>query len=891
MAEQIAHPSSTSTDEAPSRSVPAGPMVAAVVGLAAAWVAAGSVGLVGHGLRHALVLGAMLTALVAAWPRRRGVGPVVLVLLSLVPAVALNATVHGPASVLAVAVLLTALAAGREDTGRRTLLLSAQAVALFGVYRILVLAEPLVWRGTAGAGEWLAGLAGALAGRPLVVGPSFAGTDVLVLMAAVWVLWLAASPGARLGRGVVFGLLIVAAHFLYLVVLAYGADLLAAIPEDPAHEEAVAKHAATSTDLWSLWLALRSLLPWNLPALGALVQIPLIAAMLRWWPPAPSAGTGAGRRALLFVLGVAAAVGLPAATALYPSPPDLEGKRFVAYEEGFLNWNRPEHGDYGRLSIGMYGMLGDLIGSFGATFERSDDLSADDLQGADVLLLIFPNEAWKPGQLDRIHRYVEEGGTLIVLGEHTTLGEDDEGTAPFNDVLEPTAMRVRFDSGQWAVGGWLDCYEAFAHPTTAVTDTTRNSFGVVIGASVEAGWPARPLILGRWGWSDPGDRGSGRAMMGNDRYDAGERLGDIGLVAEQRLGEGKVIAFGDTSGFSNGIATGDYRFLSALLAYAAAPASEPASWRRALGALAAVLAALALVHRPTAWRVGVMAVLAGAAVVASAVVTDQAQATLPDGRRAEPNNVAYIDASHLEAYSSEGLRPEGTMGLELTLMRNGFLALSMDRFCPEALERAGLFVSIAPTKPFAPAERRAVRAFVAGGGVFICTAGYDARAGSETLLADFGLRVGDPRAKDVEPTPLGHFKSPYVQVSGERYHVRFNAAWAVAEDNESLLPPPTGQAGETQVFAYGHGNVPVIMGRRYGKGWAIVIGDTCFAMNRNLERVDGRPIEGKRENADFWRWFLAYLTEREQWLPGSDQPDQADKTEAEAPDAKSGGTP
>jgi len=884
MTEQVADPSSELSTKAPAWSVPAGPVVAAVAGLAAAWIAAGSVGLVGHGLRHALVLAAMLTAVVAAWPRRRPWQAGAIAVLTFVLAVALNASVHGAANVLAVAVLLAGLAGGRQNAGRRTLLLAAQAVTLFGIYRILLLAVPMVWTVVEAVAGGMGRLAGEMAGRPLVVGPSFAGTDVLVLMAAVWGLWLVGLPRPRFGRGVALGVAILAAHVLYLIVMAYGADLLAAIPADPAHEEALTTHAATSTDLWSFWLAVASLLPWNLPALGVLLQVPLLCAMLRWWPPA-SPAPAAGPRAALFLLGVAAAVGLPVATGLYPTAADLTGKRFVAYEEGFLNWNRPQHGDYGRLSIGMYGMFSDLLGSFGATFERSEDLSADDLKGTDALLLIFPNEPWKDGQLDRIWQYVEEGGTLIVLGEHTSI--EDDGKARFNEVLEPTAMRVRFDSAQWAVGGWLDGYEAFAHPTTAMTDVGRNNFGVVIGASVEARRPARPLILGRWGWSDPGDRGSGRAMMGNDRYDAGEPLGDVCLVAEQRVGKGKVIAFGDTSSFSNGIANGDYRFLSALLAYAADPASEPAWWRLALGVLATALAAVALLRSPAPFRVGAMAALAAVAVSASATVTDYAQVTLPDGRLAEYNNVAYVDASHLEAFSSEGLRPEGTMGLELTLMRNGFLALSMDTFRPEALKRAGVFVSIAPTRPFSPSERQAVREFVAGGGVFICTVGYDARAAAQPLLAEFGMRVGDPSGPDVEPRPLGHFKSPYVQVAGERYHVRFNAGWAVADDDRGLVPPPIGQAGPAQVIAYGHDNVPVILGRRYGKGWAVLIGDTCFAMNRNLERVDGQPIEGKRENADFWRWFLAYVTERDPWLPGSQKADEA----KDAKDAAGGETP
>ncbi len=59
----------------------------------------------------------------------------------------------------------------------------------------------------------------------------------------------------------------------------------------------------------------------------------------------------------------------------------------------------------------------------------------------------------------------------------------------------------------------------------------------------------------------------------------------------------------------------------------------------------------------------------------------------------------------------------------------------------------------------------------------------------------------------------------------------------------------------------------VIIVRRYGRGLVAVIGDTAFAMNKNLENEDGSPFEGMRENADFWRWFLALLGEGQMWFP------------------------
>jgi hypothetical protein len=233
---------------------------------------------------------------------------------------------------------------------------------------------------------------------------------------------------------------------------------------------------------------------------------------------------------------------------------------------------------------------------------------------------------------------------------------------------------------------------------------------------------------------------------------------------------------------------------------------------------------------------------------------------VPDGRLRNPNNLAYIDATHLSLSSEEAWREDGTMGLLLTLMRNGYLALSLPEFTPEHLTRAGLLVMIAPQRPLSERERGMVHDFVDQGGILICTAGYEDREPIRPLLADFGFRIGlpcpGPSVPPPEPQPLGHFKSPYLRTGTQYQYVRFHAAWPVA-----CTDP------QAQVIAYGRNEVPVIILRRVGRGTIVVIGDTCFAMNKNLERQDGSPIEGMRENAHFWRWFITVLRDEPMWIP------------------------
>jgi hypothetical protein len=182
---------------------------------------------------------------------------------------------------------------------------------------------------------------------------------------------------------------------------------------------------------------------------------------------------------------------------------------------------------------------------------------------------------------------------------------------------------------------------------------------------------------------------------------------------------------------------------------------------------------------------------------------------------------------------------------------------------------AGILVSVAPGRPFTAEEVDVVRDFVESGGTFICTVGYERAGPSRDLLGAFGIYVGSRLEEDHpyfrEPVPLGHFKAPYLRVrpeGGSEYYcyVRFHAGWPLEYDGDDV-----------NVVAYGGGSSAIIVSRQHGKGTVVVVGDTGFAMTKNLEREDGKPIEGQYENAHFWRWYLRRLdrtvSDDDRWVP------------------------
>ncbi len=507
------------------------------------------------------------------------------------------------------------------------------------------------------------------------------------------------------------------------MLLSYSADVLDWLGPEQSKETATFAAVCTA--------ALRKLVPWNVPALAALIQCAVAWCLFRRFEP-PATTTAPQGRSSLTPLGrfaatsavVLLAAAIPAATVLRTSRPDIADKKIVFYEKGYVNWLKPEHGQYGRLSVGMYGLLPTFLETLGACAVVSPDLSADDLKDADAVVVIYPDkdfdECWGNGKLQRVEDFVRAGGSLMVMGEHTVREKDEkdsDGQSRINDALRLTAMRVPFDSAIYAIGGWLHCYDAMAHPITAGIGDERNEFGVVIGASVSAHWPAQPLLIGRWGLADCGDASNGESRLGNERYDVGEKLGDVLLAAEQPVGRGKVICFGDPSMLINGLTPGCHEFTSRLFTYLLGGGCTPQIvWRQLLGLFCGI-ALVAILCFPSFFpftRLVAIVVPLAASLAICTAVTHRAWDVLPDGRWKSPNNLAYIDAGHLNADDPESWREDGLGALELTFMRNGYEPLLLSEITSERLARARILFIDAPAREYSEAECEVVEDFAQG---------------------------------------------------------------------------------------------------------------------------------------------------------------------------------
>ncbi len=905
--------------------VPARTIVCVVALMAAGWIAAGSIGLLADPLRCVLcwiVLGVAI--LVDFDGKDRPPRHWVALAAAVVAGLMMTGSSVVAVNVAAVAVVGFALARSSEARNDRPIHIAAGAVAMLAVFRLAYASIPTVWAASDAVGRFLGGIAGDIAGQPLSVGASFGGVDFLVTMAALYAGWLVCSlagrrrdePGGSLaGRrrdepggslAIYAAGAILVGHLVYLVVLAHCGAIVAALPEPVVRE-------TSDVDLVGVWAwsnAVRAMLPWNLPVLAAVIHAAIAVGMFRW-----AGGKESGKRkaesgvpmatrtgtarpfplsAFRFPLSIVLAALVPLLVAFGRGKSTLTvqigkviaGRNVVAYEHGYANWRRPEYTDRQssdqpvKLRAGDYGLLRQLVGTLGGDFSIEDDLTQLDRTKVDVLLLIHPDQPWPKEQIAWINDFVRGGGSLLVAAEAQRLEHDSQQPATrapgddtetvslstFNELLDSlqTAMRVRNDTVVAAADHWEFCLQRPTHPIAAGIDRRRNRFAMARGCSIETGFAARPLLVGRWAWSDPGSDPDNTV---EHEYDSGERLGDIVLAAEQPVGAGRVVVLGDTAALRNDGLPVAYPLIGRLLGYLANKAQSPFSWWRQLLAMVAVVAMVGLlIRRVDPLQSATAMVVLSVSLVACTAATHSAGRVIPDGTRRQPNDVAYIDASHLEAYSSDTWDGRGIGGLARNLARNGYLPLMLPEISADRLKGAGVLISIGPARPFSKEEVETVHDYVTGGGSLICMVGAEEASGSAKLLDRFQFDVPrmplPPEIDEPEPTPLGEQPSPdewplrFSIVAGDsQVLLRTYAPWEVRCDRQDW----TTIAWQTEQSRQRH----YVLTRPVEDGTVAVIGDTLFATNGNLETRQGQAAG----NVRFWRWFLPRVTDLPEWIP------------------------
>lgn len=701
----------------------------------------------------------------------------------------------GATQTLALAALLLGVHLIRTKSHQPDPWLPAASVTLMLLAALLVLADGSAWVDYAlgRSAAFVSSMGAAIVGRTVDIGPTHAGlylTALFILYECAVARFAASTPRALVKTaGICSALIAVDVGYVALWSVIGGARA--------ARVTDLLQPFANSYDL-RLLLFLLLLLPVSL-------YVPVLRTEAKSAP--------LGRRSLGFAVPLAVVLAVSLVLVGFEPPAMTPDRNVLVYDSipGESRVDVPVFGSYGLEKSGQFGLLPDYLRGRGYSVRVTQELSKADLAWARTLV-IFNLRSTLDGATDRAVRgFVDGGGSLLLAGDHTGW---DEIRKPSNALLEPYGITLNFDSAIPMRDGWFNGTDIRVHPIVA--RARQPDMQIVIGASLTVHPPARTLVVGRDGYSDPGNEENlAEGFLGNMQYDAGERFGDLALVAESTAGAGRVLVFGDTTPFQNGALPHSYRFVDDVFTWLSTAPSAAAS--RVLGVVAALafVGCAVLLYAYAAARTGtaVLVLSVVAMLGATVLVGVLSRAAVADAdSRAFTMPYAVVDLSHFEGMGRR-TSPDSVDGLALNLQRNGYTCFLMSDFDSAMVHDAEVLVVPAPLAPFDGAELRAVDELVRTGGLLIVTAGSERPAGSFGLLDYYGFNLG--------MAPLGKATSEW---AGHTIH--FWSAWPIEMR--------AGLSGEVIADAWGY---PVAVYRSQGAGGVLAVGDGGFLFDKNLEGI------------------------------------------------------
>ncbi len=465
-------------------------------------------------------------------------------------------------------------------------------------------------------------------------------------------------------------------------------------------------------------------------------------------PSAPSTPPAAGplrgdwvRTAVPLALSV---VSLTAAVVWDPVGVRKGGR--VAVDEFHSKWEpteRPFDTEwYGHESGYNYWCIYDFLSRFYDMSRVKQPLTDAVLDGLDVLVLKVPTEPYRPEEVEAVIRFVERGGGLLLIGEHT----DVFGTGyHLNQIARRFGFEYRYDC-LFGIDSFFEQYFVPSFARHPVVSAIRGmDFATSCSIRPFEPWRGRSVITSTGLKNAPADyHASNFYPAAQDRADM--RYGAFVQLWAVRQGRGRVLAFTDSTIFSNfcTFEPGKLELLRGMVEWLNRRdrIGNPRLWLLAIGAVAGVWAGRR--WRQSAARLIPLVALAGTAwalTIGAVLAAQNRSFQLPQPQR--PLRWVTVDRTLCEGpLSKNGFiegRPNGFGIFERWILRLGYFIRRESGL--RALD-GDLVVFLYPTRPVETAFARQARRYVeAGGRILILDSLENTNSTAAALLAPFGLEL------------------------------------------------------------------------------------------------------------------------------------------------------
>ena len=520
-----------------------------------------------------------------------------------------------------------------------------------------------------------------------------------------------------------------------------------------------------------------------------------------WWRPAAAAGASL------------AAVGLLTAAVAFDPVGERKGGRILIDEHrSNLPWprktfdtvrtNRPFDTEWwGHDSAYNYAAMYDYCSRFYAMSRRETPTPIDDqmLAGCDVLVLKDPSGDYMPQEIQAIERFVEKGGGLLMIGEHTNI----YGSGTYlNRIAERFGFRFRYDIAFGMDSFFDQRFETPVTPHPVIQHMGPLDFAGSCTIDPMSG-------AGRAVIQSTGLKNRDATYRASNYYPQAEnhpdmRYGAFVQLWATRRGDGRVLAFTDSTVFStfSFFEPGKSELMLGMLEWLNHENRLP-NLRWPLGILGILLLAGAVV---LAWPVGgrwpllVAAGSLGWAAVALALPAYNRRAMPPPQALRPMVRVAMdrtISKVHLPRNGFIGGK-ENEFGLfERSILRLGYFT---HRTAGPDLTDANIVVVLQPTEYVRPEFRERLERYVAEGGhLLVVDSPENTASTANTLLQPFGLSREWTAWLKGPITP--HVALPAIPVDSA---LEIRGGWALAEmEGRTVAAAKRHKKGSVWVIGFG----------------------------------------------------------------------------------------
>ncbi|MGD2248436.1 MAG: hypothetical protein PVF58_08515 [Candidatus Methanofastidiosia archaeon] len=524
-----------------------------------------------------------------------------------------------------------------------------------------------------------------------------------------------------------------------------------------------------------------------------------------------------------------------------------QGKIVFYQRECAMGSYIPEFPEEGESLTGDRGIsFGTMLWFFkerGYTIEILDNENTvsvkESLKDADVFITANLNEPLSSEDIESIKSFVYAGGGLLIFGEHTNMMADpvdfQSGYHYLNDILEGTGITIKTDTAEWTQNHWQTSVMVFPHPAVKGINPADVHTGSV-GASLSITRAAQPVMVGRYAFSDnPNPLEPG--FLGDRKYDPGELLGDIVLAASSTYGKGKVLVFGDTSYGFNEALPGTWVLMENCIEFLTGTGNSSLEW----GGLILFLVAVGVLFSTK--NIFTKASAGYALLIISFLVSSFILSTMGVTHE-KTDTIAWIDTGHCNLLNTHGYKDNSVDGLCKNFMRNQYIPLYIQSM--SQLDQGSILTIIAPTRTYSRGEVKKITSFVENGGLLILSVGAMEKNAVNPLLHAFEMDIGNIPLGPVPWIIETHGRTP--QISDED----LEKYWHEPKFMEVYPVAGSGSVTSYASLTYLGQTFNLIIAKQYGKGMVVLIGDSRFLLNENLEYSLDPARLGKPTFAALW---------------------------------------